>query len=78
VASLVTRDLVERRASNQDGRLSHLHLTPKGQTTYQAIATALHASGADGGNALPADTQDVLIELLNATTKQYQHQVMCP
>lgn len=38
VKSLIERRLVERRASDSDGRVGHLYLTRRGARTYREIA----------------------------------------
>lgn len=53
VATLVERDLIERRGSKADGRLSHLHLTDAGQQTFHAIMAELDAAHVSGRAVLP-------------------------
>lgn len=43
VKTLIGEGLVERRASDSDGRLGHLHLTAKGRASYDLIARDIRA-----------------------------------
>lgn len=53
VKSLIGDGLLERRASDSDGRLGHLHLTSSGEKTYRAIAADIRAVEAEMRDALP-------------------------
>lgn len=47
VKSLIERRLIERRASDSDGRVGHLYLTRRGQRTYREIARDVRAMESD-------------------------------
>lgn len=53
VKSLIERRLVERRASDSDGRVAHLYLTRRGERTYREIARDVRAMEAAMLGALP-------------------------
>ena len=58
VKSLIERRLIERRASDSDGRVGHLYLTRRGQRTYRDIARDVRAMEATMLDALaPRDRQ---------------------
>ena len=71
VKTLVDRDLVERRASKDDGRLSFLFLTSEGKALYAKIVTVMDKQGASGRSSITLESQDRLIEALNAVIEQY-------
>ncbi len=71
VSSLVTSVLVERRASDQDGRLSHLYLTLRGETVYRDIRTRLRSSGVDGRELLTSSDDAALLKTLNILIRQF-------
>lgn len=71
VGTLVTRGIVERRASPDDGRLSHLWLTDEGKRVYEAILEVLAQSGADGLATLPESREGALLSLLDEAIEQY-------
>ncbi|WP_260483429.1 MarR family winged helix-turn-helix transcriptional regulator [Sphingomicrobium flavum] len=70
VKSLIGEGLLERRASDSDGRLGHLHLTTSGETLYRAIAADIRAVEKQMRASLPpgqwADMQSALSRLLAA------------
>lgn len=70
-ASLVADGLIERRASSADGRLSHLHLTPLGQATYDEILAALDQNGSTGRGRLSAAREKALLSDLSALIEIY-------
>ena len=72
VSVLVERDLLERRASAKDGRLSHLHLTAAGRETYRAVAEQLRRSGASGETLLNEAEREALVSLLNKAIDRYK------
>ncbi len=72
VSSLVERGLVERRASNSDGRLSHLYLTESGLNAYNAILAGLAQHGADGLTLFSADESQTFLALLNMAIERYR------
>ena len=72
VATLVERGLATRKASNSDGRLSHLHLTAKGRSTYARIMAALRESGTTGDELLGARDADRLLDQLDAAIAAYR------
>ena len=74
VATLVKRDLIERRPSRQDGRLSHLFLTREGEAVFALISAELDHAGLSGRPLINEvatreflDTLDRLIDTLAAT-----------
>ena len=71
VASLVERDLVERRGSASDGRRSLLFLTGKGEAQYSDIVRALSQTGADGLAALAPGDNAAFLSLLAQTMNAY-------
>ena len=70
VKSLIGEGLLERRASDSDGRLGHLHLTTSGEKLYRAIAADIRAVEKQMRASLPpgqwADMQSALSRLLAA------------
>lgn len=75
VRTLVERDLIERRSSKQDGRLSHLYMTVEGDRLYQKIIEALARSGASGDRTGSAEEQAQLISTLQSFIETYADQV---
>ncbi len=71
VSTLVARGLVERRASPDDGRLSHLWLTTEGARVYGGILEALAHTGADGLTTLPDGQDHMLVDLLDDVIHRY-------
>ena len=65
VRTLVERDLIERRSSKQDGRLSHLYLTDDGSKVYQTIVSALSNAKADGASTGSLEQQQRLLDQLD-------------
>lgn len=71
VRTLVERDLIERRSSKQDGRLSHLYLTDDGSKVYQTIVSALSNAKADGASTGSFEQQQRLLEQLDQFIEDY-------
>lgn len=69
---LVTDGLIERKASDKDGRLSHLYLTKRGMTEYRKIMNALSDSGADGQTILLNGQDDMFLSLLKDAIAAYE------
>lgn len=65
VKALIGEGLLERRASDSDGRLGHLHLTPRGATTYAAIARDIRAMEAQMLGGLEDGEAERLGDLLD-------------
>lgn len=65
VATLVTQGYLVRRASDQDGRVSHLFMTPPGRETFQRIVAELERTRATGESVLEPAARDVFLENLN-------------
>ncbi len=64
VTSLAQKELITRRASETDGRLSHLYLTETGEAIYQAIVEKLHRAGLIDVGLLTEGETESLLELL--------------
>ncbi|WP_265571481.1 MarR family winged helix-turn-helix transcriptional regulator [Sphingomicrobium nitratireducens] len=60
VKSLIEKGLVERRASDSDGRLGHLHLTTRGEAAYASIAADILDVEADMVRGLEAGDRAAL------------------
>ncbi|WP_298917945.1 MarR family transcriptional regulator [uncultured Algimonas sp.] len=71
VATLVEAGLVQREASDQDGRRAHLHLTPRGRQTYDRIIDRLRLSGGLGWNMLSASGTDRFLKTLDRLIGTY-------
>lgn len=71
VKTLVNEKIVERRASEDDGRLSHLFLTTKGKSLYQKIVDEMDQNGTSGRNSIDSDVQTSLLSALDRTIQQY-------
>ncbi|MBW0144141.1 MarR family winged helix-turn-helix transcriptional regulator [Sphingomicrobium clamense] len=64
VKSLIERRLIERRASDSDGRVGHLHLTRRGARLYREIAHDVRAMETEMLAALdPADASSLQASL---------------
>jgi len=71
-SALVAMGHVERRASDQDGRLSHLYLTDSGHSVYHTIRTELRRTGADGLELMSGQDDATLLRMLNTLIDQYR------
>ena len=60
VKSLIERRLIERRASDSDGRVGHLYLTRRGARTYREIAREIRDMESEMLGALDPDEADTL------------------
>lgn len=60
VKTLIGEGLVERRASDSDGRLGHLYLTAKGRGAYDLIARDIRAMAAGMLGSLEAGEAEAL------------------
>lgn len=65
VKSLIERRLIERHASESDGRVGHLYLTRRGARTYREIASDIRAMEARMVEALDPAAEQSLHKSLN-------------
>lgn len=65
VKSLIERRLVERQASESDGRVGHLYLTRRGARTYREIASDIRGMEARMLASLGAGDEKKLHHFLN-------------
>lgn len=72
VRTLVEKEIIERRSSKEDGRLSHLFLTTSGQTLYSKIVKAMDQGGASGRQLLTRQQQTDLMVLLDEAITKYR------
>lgn len=72
VRTLVEKEIIERRSSKQDGRLSHLFLTGSGLTLYSKIARAMVESGASGRKVLNSAQENQLKSVLDDAIIKYR------
>ncbi|MEM9493633.1 MAG: MarR family winged helix-turn-helix transcriptional regulator [Myxococcota bacterium] len=68
VRSLIDQRLVARKASQEDGRVGHLHLTAKGRRRYDAIAAEVRAFDQQLRSNLSSTEQEQLLRLLTRLT----------
>lgn len=71
VSMLVENEIVERRSSRDDGRLSHLFLTSSGEALYRKIVVQMDSCGASGRQSVSDAAQKKLIAALDAVISQY-------
>lgn len=71
VSYLIERNLVERRASPSDGRVSHLFLTPEGDAVYAALVAAIDREQASGRGLLPPAVEAEALQLLHGLISAY-------
>lgn len=62
--ALLEAGLVVRQASQDDGRVSHLFLTDKGQALYQDLVPRIESVPLDASAALSEQEQEMLRDLL--------------
>ncbi|MEM1036782.1 MAG: MarR family winged helix-turn-helix transcriptional regulator [Pseudomonadota bacterium] len=72
VRTLVEKEIIERRSSKEDGRLSHLFLTTSGQTLYSEIVKAMDQGGASGRQLLTRQQQTDLMAVLDEAITKYR------
>lgn len=72
VSALVESGMLERRASANDGRLSHLHMTDEGARAYTAIVDALNTRNETLGDALSTAQDKEFIATLDKLISAYQ------
>ncbi|MEL8055965.1 MAG: MarR family transcriptional regulator [Pseudomonadota bacterium] len=72
VRTLVEKEIIERRSSKEDGRLSHLFLTASGQVLYSKIVKAMDQGGASGRQLLTRQQQTDLTALLDEAITKYR------
>ena len=63
--ALLDRGLVQREASQSDGRISHLHLTSQGKTLYRKIKPQVESVVTGAKACMEGTDQTRLSELLN-------------
>lgn len=63
--ALLEAGLLIRKASQDDGRVSHLFLTEKGDALYQQLLPRIEAVPAGAGSDLDPDEQGLLREMLD-------------
>lgn len=73
VSALVESGMLERRASANDGRLSHLHMTHDGDTAYSAIVDALKTRNQALGDALSTAQDAEFIATLDKLISAYKN-----
>lgn len=76
VQALIADGRVQRRASQDDGRVSHLRLTKKGRRTYADVAPAALSCERALLKSLSATEQrqlDTLLEKLSARAREIQN-----
>lgn len=66
VASLVTQGYLIRRASDQDGRVSHLYMTAGGRKTFTTILAEIERTGATGEMIVSGPNRTQLLHTLDA------------
>jgi len=71
VSTLVDKGILERKASQHDGRLSHLYLTQSGTEIYAGILTQIDQNGASGRAMLSPLDQEKLMHELNKLIENY-------
>lgn len=64
VRNLIDMKLIQRKASQEDGRLGHLFLTAKGRRTYQSVAAAIRGVEESLQAALSEDEVSALSTIL--------------
>ena len=65
VASLVTQGHLTRRASNHDGRVSHLYMTKSGRKTFTSILAEIERTGATAEMIVTDPDRAQLLEMLD-------------
>lgn len=71
VASLVAQGHLKRHASDQDGRVSHLYMTPHGRETFERIVLELDRTGATGETLLSDETRANFLANLDQIIAEY-------
>lgn len=71
VRTLVEKEIVERKSSREDGRLSLLFLTSTGEALYREIVVAMDENGASGRHSVNKKAQEELIAALDTVINQY-------
>ena len=75
VSGLVSRNYLQRRASETDGRLSHLFLTEAGDQAYTTILKELRGTGADGIDLLDGNANNQFLADLDALIERYRNTI---
>lgn len=71
VASLVTQGYLTRRASDQDGRVSHLYMTTAGRETFIQILMEIDRTAATGETIITDRERDILMQKLDRIIEGY-------
>ena len=71
VSSLVESGLLERSASQKDGRISFIHLTNAGLKVYELILTEIDQNKASGRNLLTDAEEKKLLDDLDELISHY-------
>ena len=71
VSTLVEKEMLERRASSTDGRLSLLYLTEAGKDLHQKLSHAMAEDGTDGLTLLDDESDTRFIEMLDEVINRY-------
>ena len=71
VTSLIEQAYLRRVPSKNDGRLSHLYMTAKGQRLFEAVLAERQRRGVDGENLLQPDEKAEFLSQLNRLIAAY-------
>lgn len=71
VASLIAQGYLRREASNTDGRLSHLFMTPQGRDLFEKIVAELARTGANGEQLFSEADRTAFLGTLDRLIRDY-------
>lgn len=74
VSSLITQGYLRRRASDNDGRVSHLYMTASGRRTYERIAAELDRVGATAETLIPTSRRESFLADLDRIIEGFPSQ----